>query len=131
MFHIYLLSAVAMFCIMAWTLACKFSQLSDQLNDLNDKDVDLRVFSVRHSLICQAVWKLQQYFQNVMLLSISCIFGGAINGSSSAYFYFDRETDYKFAILQMVEVGGTLVVLDAICYTAERLKDKVSLCSLI
>lgn len=127
MFHIYICSAVAMFCILVGTLACKFSQLNDQLNDLKYNDVDLGIFSLRHSLICQVVWELQLYFQNIMLLSISCIFTGAINGCSNAYFYFSRQIDYTYAILQMVEVAAAFVVLDAICYASERLKNKVLL----
>ena len=75
---IYLFSPAAMFCILAWALACKFSQLNNQLKDLKDKNGDLCVFSVRHSLVCQAVLKLQQYFQNVLLALICYIFLGTI-----------------------------------------------------
>ena len=126
--RIYICSAVAMFCILASALACKFSQLDDQLNDWKGEDVDLGVFGVRHLLVCQAVWQLEDYFQNVMLLSISCIFVGAINCSSYAYSQFSiPNPNYASAILEMVEVVVAFVLMDAICYVAECLKDKVSL----
>ena len=73
-YRIYICSAVALFCILACALARKFSQLKDQLDDLKDNYIDLGVFSVRHSLVCRAVWQLKEYFQNIMLMVISCVF---------------------------------------------------------
>ena len=124
--RIYICSAVAMFCILAWALACKFSQLNDQLDDLKDSDIDLSVFSVRHSLVCRAVWQLEEYFQNTMLLAIICIFVGAIQSSFCVYKEF-RDADYNIVVQQICEVTLVFFLLDAVCYVAECLKEKVSL----
>ena len=114
-----------MFCILAWALACKFSQLNDQLNDLKDlKDIDLRIFGIRHSLVCQAVWQLEEYFQNIMLLCVSYIFVGAIDFSACAFSAFNG-SEYNEGIFETAQLAVAFVLLDAICNVAERLKDKV------
>ena len=122
--NIYIFCAVAMFCILAWALACKFSQLDEQLNELRSKDVDLGVFSVRHLLVCEAVGQFEKYFQNIMLVSISIIFTQAINLSSHAYFFFEKGM-YTVMAAYLLEGVVALVLLDAICNVAERLKDEV------
>ena len=121
---IYLFSPAAMFCILAWALACKFSQLDNQLKDLKDKNGDLCVFSVRHSLVCQAVLKLQQYFQNVLLALICYIFLGTISYSYFTYCEFCTG-NYKYATVLFSHVITKFLVLKAICYVAECLKEKV------
>ena len=125
-YRVYICSAVALFCILAWALACKFSQLNDQLDDLKDNDVDLGVFSVRHSLVCRAVWQLEEYFQNIMLLAISCIFIGAIGCSSFVLYKAFLDANYNYAVQLIAEVTVAFFLLDAVCYVAECLKDKVS-----
>lgn len=122
--YIYMCSTMAMFCTLAWALVRKFSQINDQLNDLKEPDVDLRACSVRHSLVCQAVWQLEQYFQNIMLISISCIFVGAVNDSFFSYFYFGRGMYVKAAVFAW-EVAYRFFWIDAVCYVAGRLKDEV------
>ena len=120
--HTYICLSSIMFCLLAWSVACRLSQLDDQLKNLKGSDV--RVVGVGHSLVCQAVWQLEEYFQITMLLTTGCIFVGIINNCFYSYTSFD-EDNYIRAAVHLFQVAVKFVLLDAICYSAERLKDQV------
>lgn len=112
-----------MFCTLAWLLACKFRQISDQVND-SKCGHQLRAISDRHLLVCQAVDQLDKYFRNILLIVTCCIFIGAINDSFSCYWQFGQ-ANYEMALIFAFETVLDFLLLERICNAAERLKDEV------
>ena len=85
----------------------------------------IKVWAEQHSLISQAIYQLEKYFQNIMMVHISCIFVGTI---SYCVFILLGIAQFNFKTSIFCEaVLIRFVVLNAVCYAAERLKNQVSI----
>ena len=135
--QIYFPVSAVMFCIFAWTLAKHFEEMEKKIDNINiiDKKIDnisvqqedanavLISLSVYHSLVCQAVWQLENYFKHILLLSISCIFVSVVLYSFSVIEVGSR--NYTFSAVRLFEIVSLFVILDTICYVADLMKNKV------
>ena len=130
--NLYLLLPSVFLYILAWTLAELLAQNFKEMERVLEnagQDIGglfLHESVVRHSLVCQAVWKLEEFFSSIMLVNVVCIFISSIN------FFFlildgFAKGQFGFAASLIFAVLLRFLLLDAIGRMAERLKNKVHL----
>ena len=116
--------SVRMFCTLGLALAMHFEEIATQIDNVSlhlpNLKERLNEWSVAHSLVCNAIRQLEEYFGNVLLLSVCCIFTGSTN---FAVFFYDKNKNLG----NIRFVVRYFLLLNAICYVAESLKDQVNL----
>ena len=121
--------SVAMFCTLGLVLAMYFEEIAMQIDNfslhLPNLKERLNEWSVAHSLVCNAIRQLEEYFGNVLLLSVCCIFTGSINFAVFSYSVF-WENVFS-CLVHVFFVLKYFTCLYVICYVAESLKDQVNL----
>ena len=125
----YILVPVFFLYILAWSLSELFAEICKEMERAfaNGGDVGriVQVSGVRHSLVCQAVWRLEAFFQNNMLVSVTCNFVHCI---SLCYLLLDKvaSRNFEHAATFLFALLIRFVLLDRIGEVAERLKNKVT-----
>ena len=130
LWNFYLLLPASALYAHAWTLSELLAEICSEMErsfaDGRDVGRIVQVSGVRHSLVCQAVWRLAQFFSNVILVDVACIFVSSIN---YCFFIMDENTTRRGYLLQamlwLFNVLPRFAVLEAIGQVAERMKDKV------
>ena len=126
--HLYLLLPSFFLYTLAWSLSELFAQIGKEMErafaDGRDIGRSVRMAGVRHSLVCQAVWRLDVFFRNMMLINVSCIFVSSINFCFLILKRFS-ERNFSRAAVFIFAVLIRFAVLVAIGRAAERLKNKV------
>ena len=128
LWHFYLLLPSFFLYILAWGLSELFAQICKEMErafaDGQGVGLFVQESGVRHSLICQAVWKLDEYFRSITLVNVVCIFVNCIN---CFVLILDSLNKRKFVNVASYSVGTLIrfLVLEAIAQIAERLKNKV------
>ena len=123
--NIYFTLSAVMFCVLVWALAMQFEEIEKQVDNVLLPRFDfkrlLKEWSIHHSLICRAVFKLETYFSVISLISIGCTFA-----RMGSLFYVIREDDhpdyYALSIIRTVEAS---VLLYAVCSAADMLTNNV------
>ena len=127
---IFLPIGASMFCVLSMGVALHYKKIGKQIKSIATKkhnlDIILAHWSEQHSLMSKAVRRLENYFQNILLLSISCIFLLCINYSVFLYESVKTCGLVVSGILFLVNVLLNFILLEAICYAAEFLKEKVN-----
>ena len=128
--NIYLLLPALLLCILARTLSELLAEICQDMElafaDGQDVGPIVHVVAVRHSLVCQAVWRLDAFFSNVMLVTVACIFISSINYCFLIPVRLSGvNRNVTLAMAFSFAVALRFVVLDAIGYVAGCLKNKV------
>ena len=88
--------SVRMFCTLGLALAMHFEEIATQIDNVSlhlpNLKERLNEWSVAHSLVCNAIRQLEEYFGNVLLLSVCCIFTGSTN---FAVFFYDKKKNSR------------------------------------
>lgn len=129
LWNLYLLLPSSFLYILAWSLSELFTEIRKEMECAfaDGKDVGrfVQESAERHSLVCQAVWKLNVYFRNIMLVNVACIFASSIN-----YFYFmvDKFNERNFTLIVYYSSSFLMLylVIYVIGYATECLKEKVN-----
>ena len=124
----YLLLPSLFLYILTWTLSELFAEIckETELAFATGQDVDrmVQVSGVRHSLVCQAVWTLKEFFSSIMLVNVAYIFISSITYCFAVLYRIDKS---NFAAILPFAISSLIrfLVLDAIGQAAERLREKV------
>lgn len=124
-FNINMHMSAATFCIFGLFLTFQLETIGKRICDVSllQPDVNglLQKLNMQYVLVYQALKELENYFQNVLLLVISCIFVGSIN--YSVYLYNSIiEQNYKASLSPILSIMTRWFLLEAICYVAHRMK---------
>ena len=134
MWNLYVLLPAFLLCILAWILSELFAEICKEMErafaDGRDAGRIVQMSGVRHSLVCQAVWTLEAFFQNIMLVNVACSFTSCI---SFFVLILDELGRGRFATAVVFLLGGLtrFVILEAVGHFAVRLKHKVLIVSQI
>ena len=124
----YVMLPALFLCTLTWNLSELFAQICKEMERAFAEGQDVghiaQESGVCHSLICQAVWRLEEFFGNVMLVDVACIFVSCINFcvlllDDLGNGIFTTWATYLFGAL------SRFIALEAIGSSAERLKNKV------
>ena len=122
---IYTSLSVVMFCVFAYALATQLEEIRKQVDgaSLLVAEVNglLRACSIRHSKICWAVAKLDEYFSVFFLIFITNVF---VQTCTLVYFVL-REFGEDNRIWSIFRGAEMIVLLFAICSMADMPKRKV------
>ena len=115
-----------MFCIFAYPLVTQLEEIRKQVDGtslmLTEYNGLLRACSIRHSKICWAVAKLDDYFADILLLFVSNVF---VQTTSLAFFTI-RDFDQEWRDTTIGRGTELVVYFYAICTMAEMMKKKVT-----
>ena len=113
---------------LAWSLSELFAEIYQEMERAfagrRDVGRTVQASGVRHSTVCQAVWKLEEFFQNIMLVSVAYIFVSSIN-FCYAILYRTIKGDFANAAIFLYAVVIRYVLINAVSQVTERLKNKV------
>ena len=125
MTNIYFTMSAVMFCVFGWSLTHHFVGTKKEIQRTTllqtDIPVLLRKWSIRHSIACFAVYKLERYFSFILLFSISSTFCQLI-----ATIQILMANSHGSQMVAVVMLIPEVLIFIAVCSFGDLIKNEVS-----